>query len=122
MYFCTTLIEGKCSDFSPKVALNDLKKKPKANIIYFDDIDNRLHLKVMLGKIELCSSLYVLSLHDLGCSAKEIIQVLKKLFDYHISLFIEDCMVDIWGTIDVLEDKYLDNLDQHIDDEDYLLM
>ncbi len=121
-YFLTTIIEPECSKFRPIFTLDDLKKKSEANIIYFDDVDNRFQLRVLLGKIEPCSSLYVLSLHDLGCTPREIIQILKRVFEYHISLFILGDQVDIYATIDELEEKYSDNLDQHIDDEDYLMM
>ena len=121
-YFMTTLVSEDCAMFNEKLCLGLLRKVSEVNMIYFDDVRNRFYLKALLNKIELEASLYVLSLHDLGCTASEIISVMKKLCDREVFLYIMGNLVDIYGTIYELEEKYANNLDQHIDDEDYLLM
>lgn len=121
-YFMTTLVSEDCAMFNEKLCLGLLRKVSEVNMIYFDDVRNRFYLKALLNKIELEASLYVLSLHDLGCTAREIISVMKKLCDREVFLYIMGNLVDIYGTIYELEEKYANNLDQHIDDEDYLLM
>ena len=116
-YYLCCQRDSDCSQFvsGQEEIFKKLCESKCWDILYQDtNTYSRFHLNLLLRKIEPCSTLVISHLHDLGCTPREIVKVLRQLYELHIWLLIGLEIADIYDLIEYIEDHYSDVMDEHI--------